>query len=213
MKTKKKYFVSVFWGCFLGVAAFFILINSAKPHVEYDYPFYYNLETLVQASNQIVVGNVIADEGVQILDVGDGDKEYCVYRIKVNETINGNAATGDEILIRIFKLNDADDQPFEVGNDYLCFLWDTDEYPAVLLNRTQSQIRLEGDDMYMTQDMYTAFAGTVSKLRNSSEIALQAENISGNLYEDIVLRNAKQETLSRIYEITAENDNLSSKAD
>lgn len=213
MKTKKKYFISILCGCILGVAAFLLLIHSAKPQVKYDYPFYYNLETLVQASNQIVVGNIIADEGVQILDVGDGDKEYCIYRIKVSETISGNAAAGDEILIRIFKLNDADDQPFEVGNDYLCFLWDTDEYPAVLLNRTQSQIRLNGNDLYMTQDMYTAFEGTVSKLKSSSEIALRAENVSDNLYEDIVLRNAKQEILSKICEITAENGGLSSETD
>lgn len=206
MKRKKIYIVSAITGCFIGVIVFLASINNVKTQRTYDYPFYFDLDGMVQKSNQIVIGKVIADEGVEVLDAGSGLREYCIYRIKVSETIEGDAASGDEIRIRIFKLDDPNDHPFEVGNDYVCFLWDTDGFPAVLLNRSQSQIRLQEDDVLLTEDSYVAVEGTVEKSRSISEINLQKENISNDLYEDILLKDAKQELLTRIRELAAEKD-------
>lgn len=127
---------------------------------------------------------------------------YCVYRLKVNEIISGDTAFGDEIRIRILKEGNSDDHPFEEGNDYICFLWDTGNYPAVLLNRSQSQIRLEGNDVYLTEDTYTAIEGTADELKTNEGIRLQAENISDDIYEDVVLRNAKQKIIAMIYTLS-----------
>ena len=127
---------------------------------------------------------------------------YCVYRLKVNEIISGDTAFGDEIRIRILKEGNSDDHPFEEGNDYICFLWDTGNYPAVLLNRSQSQIRLEGNDVYLTEDTYTAMEGTINGLKNSRGISIQAEDISDDLYEDVILKDAKQEILTKIYALS-----------
>ncbi|MDE7297680.1 MAG: hypothetical protein K2N94_02480, partial [Lachnospiraceae bacterium] len=112
---------------------------------------------------------------------------------------------GEEILVRVFKRNDSDDHPFEVGKDYVCFLWKRSDCPATPLNRSQVAIRLEGEELLMTKDAYTAVKGTMDRLRSGSEAVVQ-NNENTDDYEDIILKGGRNEILSMIREMAAEKE-------
>lgn len=210
MKNAIKYFVSVISGSILSVIFLgLILTHLTKSFYLYDYPYYDNLEDMCEKSNQIVMGTIVSYNGIKSLDVGEGKTDYHIYSLEVEETYKGDADVGDIIKIRIFDLKDEDDQPFEVDCNYICFLWDTDENPAVLLNRNQAELKLEENDIIVTDDAYAALEDLIKEADETTtandQNDIQVETIKGE-YEDRRIENGESLLVETIKEMSGEKD-------
>jgi len=116
----------------------------SKPMYKADYPYYPNVESITNAANLIIVGEVVTAREVKNLAVDSTpnktDKEttpYTLSTVKVIEVIKGNVSVGEVITVK--QLGDYIHKPeetlyrmkgyLEKGTEHLMFLCEYEDSP------------------------------------------------------------------------------------
>jgi len=133
------------------------LLNVAQ--VSFDFPHYNSIEHLSSFSTEVVRVAVL-DERVEWLntwippqneleDAGGEPSDlyfiYTIYRVEILEVFKGDVEVGDMIEVKQIggqmddtKFINMDEVPLVIGSDLILFLHSFDDFPASLMNATQS---------------------------------------------------------------------------
>lgn len=146
------------------LAAVLVYRTAHKPMLHGDYPYYPDVESITQASDLILVGEVLQSGDVQALVTGrtsgGSDREavpYTVSTVRVIEAVKGDVQAED--LLEVKQLGDYQRQPEETlhqidgylkqGQTMLLFLTSYAESPCSLVTPAQGMAEvLEGDILY-----------------------------------------------------------------
>ena len=149
------------------VALLIIFLNiflSSRPMLQGDYPYYSDVQSITDAADVIIVGEVIESGNVQDLMVdhtpGKEDKEpikYTLSTVKVTEVISGNVQVGDIITVKQIgdhqnfqeaTLNEIDGY-LKDGQKALMFLAEYENSPYSAVNQTQGMVEvMDNGELY-----------------------------------------------------------------
>lgn len=150
-----------------------IVVNIApKPMFHGDYPYYPDVKSVTEASDVIIVGEVVEAKNVQYLMVdktlNKTDKEktpYTLSTIKVIEVLKGNVEIGDIITIK--QLGDYKSKPEEtlnkmdgylsINTKHLMFLRQYDTSPYSSVNPAQGIVEIRDGQMLYSNNEYSLF--------------------------------------------------------
>ncbi len=145
---------------------------SPKPMFHGDYPYYPDVESITNASDVIIVGEVVSARNVKdiivdtTIDKKDKDKTpYTISTIKVNEVIKGNVKVGDIITVK--QLGDYKSKPEETlykmdgylkkGTTELMFLCGYENSPYSPVNPAQGVIDVKDGNTLYSANRYSLF--------------------------------------------------------
>lgn len=154
MNNFKRIIATICSGVIVGLIIFTITSHITTSKIECDYPYYTSLKKAVKASNLIVEGIIISDNGSSLIDAGAGEMKYHTYNFQVTECIKGNKIEEEIITIKILETTDNNiDDLLEEGKEYICFLQSYENgIPASLINTYQSTLLINGNDLVVSYD-------------------------------------------------------------
>lgn len=143
---------------------FLNIILSYRPMLQGDYPYYSNVQSITDAADVIIVGEVIESGNVQDLMVdhtpGKEGKEpikYTLSTVRVTEVISGNVQVGDIITVKQIgdhqnfqeaTLNEIDGY-LKDGQKALMFLAEYENSPYSAVNQTQGMVEvMDNGELY-----------------------------------------------------------------
>lgn len=150
-KLVKQIIATACSGFIVGLVFFGVKSNNTT-NTSCDYPGFASLKEMTDASNLIVNGIIVSDNGISLIDAGAGEMKYRTYDLKVTKCIKGNAVQDESIPIKILETTtDNIDNLLEAGKEYICFL---ETYyngiPASLINMEQSTIHVKDNDLIVS---------------------------------------------------------------
>ena len=137
-------------------------IDGGRPHGG-DYPYYTSAEELMEASDAVIVGEVISDgkvmESALSRDRSDG-LTYTVFKIRVVESVKGKLRAGDEIEVKQLGSNNVRYEEsgsfFKKGSTRLLFLAAYDDAPYSPVNPYQGAVEVREGRLY-AESKYSLF--------------------------------------------------------
>lgn len=154
-------------------ALLFVFLKASlfsRPMLQGDYPYYSDVQSITNAADVIIVGEVINSGDVQDIMVdqtpGKEDKEpiqYTLSTVRVTEVISGNIQIGDIITIKQIgdyeKLPEASlneiDGYLKNGQSELMFLAEYESSPYSAVNQTQGMVEVLDDGTLYSASEYS----------------------------------------------------------
>lgn len=189
---KKKIATTLIVICFSLVISTVIVIKSMpKPMFHGDYPYYSDVDSIVQASDVIIVGDVISAREVKDLMVDRSlnktDKEtipYTLSTVKIVTVIKGNVKVGDVITIK--QLGDYKNKPEETlyemdgyltkDTEHLMFLCEYNNSPYSSVNPAQGIIEVRNGTLY-SANRYSLFGYNDGSKRKTDSLDTVIESV------------------------------------
>ncbi|WP_099203629.1 hypothetical protein [Miniphocaeibacter massiliensis] len=127
-----------------------------NPTPQFDYEYFNSLEEMKNASNLIIKGSIISDDGIHEIKLTPGEEyeteiKYHLYTIKIDETIETSNYTNKTVQIKIPSSEDIDSK-FSIGTNGIFFLETYENFPASLINLDQSYLKIEKDKVQLDEN-------------------------------------------------------------
>lgn len=186
MTTAKKKICTVFGVILLSLALTFVIVSqfSSKQMINGDYPYYPEVKDIVEASDVIIVGEVVTDKNVQNFMVDKTPDKiekdttpYTVSTVKISSVIKGNVNVGDTITIK--QLGDYKNMPeatlyemdgyLKKNTEQLMFLCEYDDSPYSPVNPAQGIVEVRDGYLY-SNNRYSLFGYSESSQKSTDEI-------------------------------------------
>lgn len=156
-----------------------------NPNIKADYPYYNNLQEILNASTDVIRGKIVEDQGIKeyILEDELGPEyttilPYRIYVLEVTESLKGTLAQGDKFTVKIDNI----DEEKKLTNDGLYFLevYEDKSEPASIVNPMQGNIPIEQELVKLNSDTKLFFNESTMAERSSnssnSNLTLPVEN-------------------------------------
>ena len=177
--------VSILILAFIALTIMIALKFFPNPMLHGDYPYYPDIESITDAADVIIVGEVVSARDVQNLMVdktpNKPDKEttpYTISKVKVTKAIKGNMNVGDIIAIK--QLGDYKNKPeatlYEMDGylskdtEQLMFLCEYDDSPYSPVNPAQGIIEVRNGTTLHSTNKYSLFGYTATSDRTSDSL-------------------------------------------
>ena len=170
------------------VALLIVFLNSflsSRSMLQGDYPYYSDVQSITDAADVIIVGEVIESGNVQDLMVvqppGKEDKEpitYTLSTVRVTEVISGNVQVGDIIAVKQIgdhqnfpeaTLNEIDGY-LKDGQEALMFLAKYENSPYSAVNQTQGLVEVMDNGELYSASKYSLWGYNDTATRTSVDI-------------------------------------------
>lgn len=192
-KTKKRLlFISIVILVSLVLSFAIISLFAPKPMLHGDYPYYPEVKDIVEASDIIIVGEVITDKNVEELMVdktpNKTDKEtipYTISTIKISVVVKGNVHAGDTITVK--QLGDYRNRPEETlyemdgylkkGTEQLVFLCEYADSPYSPVNPAQGIVEVRDGYLY-SNNRFSLFGFSSSSKESTDTLSNAIETIN-----------------------------------
>ncbi|MDL2311213.1 hypothetical protein LJC13_04480, partial [Peptostreptococcaceae bacterium OttesenSCG-928-C18] len=127
-----------------------------NPIEQFDYPSYNSLEEIKNASNLIVKGSILSDDGRKLIKLTPGEEnetemDYNLYTIKIDEILETKGYNGETVQIKIPYSQDSP-ETFTTGTEGIFFLETYEGFPASLLNLDQAYLEIEDYKVILNED-------------------------------------------------------------
>ncbi|MBR6108957.1 MAG: hypothetical protein IKQ36_04395 [Clostridia bacterium] len=137
-------------------------IDSGRPHGG-DYPYYASVEELMEASDAVIVGEVISAGEERSMSVSPDSTEkliYTVSKVRVTEAVKGRLRTGDVIEVKQLGSEKVHYEEsgsfFKKGSTRLLFLAAYDDVPYSPVNPYQGAVEVREGRLY-AESKYSLF--------------------------------------------------------
>ncbi len=193
IKTKKMAFAFGIVVLSIALALLVCMSFLPKPMLHGDYPYYPDVESITNAADVIIVGEVVTAREVKYLMVdktpNKSDKEatpYTLSTVKVIDVIKGDIGIGDVITIK--QLGDYRNKPEATlhemdgylvkGTDQLMFLCEYEDSPYSPVNPAQGIIEVKNGVLH-SNNRYSLFgystdAANAIHTNNSLDVAVES---------------------------------------
>lgn len=162
-----------------------------KPMLYGDYPYYPDIESITEAADVIVVGEVVSAKNVQKIMVDKECTPYTISTIRISRVIKGDVKVGDTISIK--QLGDYKNNPEETlykmdgylskNTEQLMFLCQYEESPYSPVNPAQGIIEVKDGILY-SNNRYSLFGySKISVKENADDLDLAIEAVKDCIKE------------------------------